>query len=1141
MPPVFLRDPTDTSGALIAYDDEPTAAEARARFGYVPASAAEVEQRTIERQYGDRDAGAFWRAAGAGAFDAAVAPVRLAGVLGAHLVGAEEKDPIGKFASGREFMANVAAVAAELSGQAATAEVAHTHWSEESRNIARANPWASTTGYIAGEIGGGLGLAGASRALGKAAASAAASTALGSTATRQGALAALTEGSAEGATLAVGEAGEQAWIDNERLTSEQLLGAIGWGALLGGGVGGGLYGAGRVARGARDAAGRAGEAIADRYRSVFGGAKVSASADTVAEVGARALGAEPAEGFGKAAKDAAEWVRDRVENAQSVATGADIDTIRKYGGARWDAEAIRGRDLYINRDAIVDSAKGDFNKSLEDLANAAEPVINEYRLAGLKREHVAAHIGEDTAAQIAEARTRAAALDAMVTPLRKPGSAAARTAKAGAEEAIDREAYLATFDAAARDGIDAEIDDEIRETFEALGKEAAEGGRAWKRAEQDVLRERVRGQTPMPSADPTEGSMRGDLTSMSGTLAEVDRFVTRNIDALGKTTDPVEAYMLLDSTKRGLQKYADTVGVFASQTRNPERAYAARALSDHLERFQEPLRKSLENEAVWGRAGTNQRVVNQAFSRYVQSAKLFNGRFMRTEATGYRGLGAVRRAREEATSSFLNKLGLADNASTEQYVRAHMRATGDFLDALDSVLDLGDKKALIGKAREAGSRLTSTMDTLERNVKVANQIKAVIDADSAGAGGTAKTFIGAMLGGPVGAAAGYAADVMTSPGRMMRQAIGVQRVAKRFDVDLEQRLDDFFKRSTPTNDPGPPTTPGARAAGAAAEEGVESGVDDDVFKDEVSGVRERPSPPSVSPGRVAAGAALLGASAASDDAEGGTAGAALAVPVVGRAAVRKAARGLLSGARTAAAHATPSGVLVPIGMRAFMGDHDDKQAAFKARAAEVIDATADMGERVRGVVADRFGEVGADFPGLTHGVTNGLSRAALFLESKLPRSYRAQVPGSPARSTRPVADHDIAKFARYWQAVNDPVSVIHEMALGTMTSEHVEALKAVYPELWTEVSSRLLDRAARHDAAGGQLGAQARQQIARFIGMPVEPAFRKSVLQTLDAARNERAEQAAQQAQGGARKPVTKLGASAMPESQQLAARASGM
>lgn len=1065
--PVFIDPSTGERYETVPEED---AERARSEFGLVPEQEYEL-QRTHGGAGGQ--ARAFLEAAGAGAMDAAVALPKLA-TTGASVIagalGADEArgelDAFNQQLSGRQFMENLVAVATELSG-GGNAEAAALRYKQDSQNYAEANPWASTSGYLGGQVLGSVagGLAGASSSLGKAAASAATSSALG-----RSALAMAAEGAAEGALLSAGQATEEAWIKNERLSSEQLMATIGWGTLLGAGAGAalgtGVYGAGAVYRGGKAAAGAAGESL----RGVFG-PRVTANADDVAEVASGALGVQVSKAEGGKIKDALNYVRDKVEATQVATTGADPEALSKYGAMRWDAEAVAGRDAYINRDANIEGAKLAVNDSLQKLTNSVEPVIDEIRYAGLKREHVAAAIDKDNVAvQLADARTQAQAIEGMLVPMRRPGAAARATREAGKDLDIDREAYLATFDPNEQSAIDDELDDEIRDTLDALGKKTDEGTRAWKRVEQDVLRERVsRQQVPDAPVDPREGRLRAELGN-AGVLDEIERHVTRHTTAIQKTQDPVEAFMLIDNLKRGLQKYADRTGKSARALlgTSPERAAGMRKVSDLIERFQEPARQSLENEAVWGKAATNQRAINAALTRYIEGNKVFQARYMR-ETVGYRGLDVTRTVREDATSAFLNKLGLAENQANEQHLRAHLRATDDVLSALDGALDLGEKKALVQNAIAETKRVNQTIADLDRNVKVANQIDAILKADGEGVGSAGKTVVGAFLGGPLGAAAGFAADVATHPGASMRTAIGLQRLANRHNVKMDQVVERFLPKQK---------TKPARAA--VVDTTAEAANDVDAFKDEISEVRARPG----------------------------------------------------------SARTTARGAAVPVAMAAFLGSHEDKQLAFRARAKEIHDATADMGERVRQVVASDMADLNESFPGFTGSLAAGMTRAALFLESKLPPSYRAAAPGAPGRSTRAVADHDIAKFARYWSAVHDPVSVVEDMALGTVSGEQIEAVKAVYPELYLSLSEKLLERAADIDAAGGRIPMQTRMQLGRFVGVQIEPAFRSSVLGLLDQARQGRDQAAGQGARPSA---PPNLAQSAGPESVQIQARAASV
>lgn len=1236
--PVFLKDPSDTSGALRAFDSAEDAKQAIAKLGWQEASPEEVQQRTAEKAYGDYGGRAFLQSAAAGAFDVAVSPVRGAGILGATLLGQENKDPYGEILSGRNFEKNLYSVLYELTGQG-NAEAGSRIFEEEMRNVAKANPWASTTGYLAGGLLGGGGLSAASGAAGKAAASAAASSALGRTAARQAAIAALTGGAVEGAALAPGQAGEQAFIDNHKLTSEQVLGALGWGTLLGGGLGAGLYGAGAVYRGAKSGAASAvnaaGERASNLTRSLFG-PRVSASAETVNEVGERVLGTKPADGFAGKMKDVLNYAREQAENAQVATTGVSPDAVKKYGGLRWDSNARRGRDLYLERDAIIDGAKKDFADALTAHGNATEGITKLEQDFAVKKERVQARLSDNLPAQLAEARTQADALEEKLLPLRQPGKAKA----AGAAEPIDKEAYLQTFRAEERDQIEAELHDEVSDLLEATGVKAKPGGKTWQRAEQQVLEERVAPQRAQAEAnapvDPRVGSLV-DEVGHRATLREVDSYFSRQLEKIRATTDPAEAFVLLKNTKSAAQRWADRIGKYANgadggaRPISPEKIQGARRLAEHIDSMQEPLRQSLMNEAVWGNAGADERAINAAFTRYLEGNKLFNQSFMLRESTGYMGKTSTRIANEKNVGRFLDRMGRADNVANERYLRSHLKAGRDLVEAINDAGELGEHAPLLEQVRQSEQKLSAILDKLDETVSVANQIDEVMKADSGGIAGAKPILLGGMLGGPFGALLGYGFDVATSPGKLMRQAIGIQRLAKRFDSRLDESIESIFERPRPV-EPTPPAG-AARPANDTAEE---------VFKDEVSEVRPRPpqqrgtpyEPPAAqgeSPVSLAGksledlGAlpfdeatdrastikglreseefARTGRAPRAFDREGHERGITISVdPTDGKpyltdgrhrfsiarekdlpsiwGTVRDADTGEIlfrgdipmketpkasapkaepapkaapspppaatasSSASSAAPRQGKGGkalAAVPLSMALFLGDHTDKQEAFRERAREIRAATDEMGEGVRQVMTRDLGEVQQSFPQFASALTGGLTRGALFLESKLPKSYRAASPGAPGRSTQPVSDYDLAKFARYWSAVHDPVSVLTDVSLGTVSSEQIEALKAVYPELYVSMSQKLLEKAAAADAAGRRLPIQTRSQIGRFVGVQIEPAFKSSVLDLVDQARGARDQQQAQPNKDLNRSAPLHLAQTSGPESTQMKQRQAGV
>ena len=78
---------------------------------------------------------------------------------------------------------------------------------------------------------------------------------------------------------------------------------------------------------------------------------------------------------------------------------------------------------------------------------------------------------------------------------------------------------------------------------------------------------------------------------------------------------------------------------------------------------------------------------------------------------------------------------------------------------------------------------------------------------------------------------------------------------------------------------------------------------------------------------------------------------------------------------------------------------------------------------------------------------------------------------------------ELSAFARRVEAVKDPVSVLEAMACGTVTREHVETLREVYPELHAERRGKVLERVASRTAP---VTYQQRLALGFLLGEPMD-------------------------------------------------------
>ncbi|MBK6920389.1 MAG: hypothetical protein IPH07_23515 [Deltaproteobacteria bacterium] len=134
-------------------------------------------------------------------------------------------------------------------------------------------------------------------------------------------------------------------------------------------------------------------------------------------------------------------------------------------------------------------------------------------------------------------------------------------------------------------------------------------------------------------------------------------------------------------------------------------------------------------------------------------------------------------------------------------------------------------------------------------------------------------------------------------------------------------------------------------------------------------------------------------------------------------------------------------------------------------------------------------------PRIYDGITELSARAAAFLQSKIPTGY------SPQFSTNPPVVNPVeqAKWEKYVQAVTDPLATIDLMAEGRLTVEHVEALKEVYPQIYRNIVSSVMDELADAQDSKRMVPYRERIQLGVILGIPTDAALQPDHLAQLQA------------------------------------------
>lgn len=107
-------------------------------------------------------------------------------------------------------------------------------------------------------------------------------------------------------------------------------------------------------------------------------------------------------------------------------------------------------------------------------------------------------------------------------------------------------------------------------------------------------------------------------------------------------------------------------------------------------------------------------------------------------------------------------------------------------------------------------------------------------------------------------------------------------------------------------------------------------------------------------------------------------------------------------------------------------------------------------------VGNSLGPFANAAPKVTAMATETALRGLDYLATKLPPSRVDKFSLQPQLQSTRASDAEISKFMRTAQAVDDPLIVLQEAKNGTLTRDHVEAVKAVYPNLYAEMQTTVM-------------------------------------------------------------------------------------
>lgn len=198
--------------------------------------------------------------------------------------------------------------------------------------------------------------------------------------------------------------------------------------------------------------------------------------------------------------------------------------------------------------------------------------------------------------------------------------------------------------------------------------------------------------------------------------------------------------------------------------------------------------------------------------------------------------------------------------------------------------------------------------------------------------------------------------------------------------------------------------------------------------------------------------------------------------------------GFLDSAAPASAVRTASRVV--IGLR---GSPDERRAEYRQVSTE-IRALATDPDALGARLGETLAPVGEASPQLADAMHTTAVRGVQYLAEHLPATD-APTLFSFTRVTEP-SQWEIDKFLRRYEAVEDPLSILDRASEGSLHVEHREAVETVYPEVYSEIQSRVSEMLGAMDEPPPY---QVRLQLGVLMGVPSDRSLTPDMIAALQS------------------------------------------
>lgn len=164
-----------------------------------------------------------------------------------------------------------------------------------------------------------------------------------------------------------------------------------------------------------------------------------------------------------------------------------------------------------------------------------------------------------------------------------------------------------------------------------------------------------------------------------------------------------------------------------------------------------------------------------------------------------------------------------------------------------------------------------------------------------------------------------------------------------------------------------------------------------------------------------------------------------------------------------------------------------KEDAFKNLSERIAEYTANP-EKLEKILTTRMFGLNQAAPNTALEVSSTAVKGLTFLNSKLPKPAADLVNKNifTKRTYKP-SEIELSKFSRYLEAVENPLSAISDLKNGTLTSEKVEAVKEVYPELYAKMQQMTMESVQNSKE---QIPYNKRLQLGILLDIPTDESLK---------------------------------------------------